>query len=231
MICPRCGVNIAHARKFCGDCGSPLPWQCGACGSENPPDKPFCADCGAAQMVESTGPREAAPAPSIVPRPERRHLTVVFADLVGSTALGARLDPEDLREVIAAFHSVKGLATRFGGFVARYLGDGVLVYFGYPRAHEDDAERSVRAGLTIIEAVGHLSTVAGSPGTLRTRISIASGQVVVGDMIGSGSSLESSVVGDTPNLAAGLQSLAEPGMVVMPIVPAGLPGGCSSTAN
>jgi len=107
------------------------------------------------------------------------------------------------------------LATRFGGFVARYLGDGVLIYFGYPRAHEDDAERSVRAGLTIVEAVRRLNTIAGSPGTLHTRISIATGVVVVGDMIGSGSSLESSVVGDTPNLAAGLQSVAEPDMVVI----------------
>ena len=216
MICPRCGVNIANARKFCGDCGSPLPWECSACGSENPPDKPFCAHCGAAQMTESTGLRESAPAPSVVPPVERRHLTVMFADLVGSTALGARLDPEDLREVVAAFHTcVGGLATRFGGFVARYFGDGVLIYFGYPRAHEDDAERSVRAGLTIVEAVRRLNTIAGSAGTLRTRISIATGVVVVGDMIGSGSSLESSVVGDTPNLAAGLQSVAEPGMVVI----------------
>src|SRR5215831_13257966 len=131
MICPRCGANIANARKFCGDCGSPLPWQC-----------PFCADCGAARMAESAGPRESAPASSVVPPVERRHLTVMFADLVGSTALGARLDPEDLREVVAAFHTcVGGLATRFGGFVARYFGDGVLIYFGYPRAHEDDAER------------------------------------------------------------------------------------------
>src|SRR5262252_11056439 len=104
MICPRCGVNIANARKFCGDCGSPLPWECSACGSENPPDKPFCAHCGAAQMTESTGLRESAPAPSVVPPVERRHLTVMFADLVGSTALGARLDPEDLREVIGAYH-------------------------------------------------------------------------------------------------------------------------------
>jgi class 3 adenylate cyclase len=216
MICPRCGANIANPRKFCGDCGSPLPWQCSACGSENPPDKPFCADCGAAQMAEPTSPRESPSTPSVVPTVERRHLTVMFADLVGSTALGARLDPEDLREVIAAYHScVKGLTSRFGGFVARYLGDGVLVYFGYPHAHEDDAERSVRAGLTIVEAVDRLNTIAGPPGTLRTRISIATGLVVVGDMIGSGSSLESSVVGDTPNLAAGLQSLAEPGTVVI----------------
>jgi hypothetical protein len=121
-----------------------------------------------------------------------------------------------LRQVIATYHScVSGVATRFGGFVARYFGDGVLVYFGYPHAHEDDAERSVRAGLAMVEAVGRLETIAGPAGTLRIRVSIATGLVVVGDMIGAGSSLESPVVGDTPNLAAGLQSLAEPGMVVI----------------
>jgi class 3 adenylate cyclase len=215
MICPRCGVSIANAKKFCGDCGSPLPWLCSACGSENPPDKRFCADCGAAQMPEAGGPREVV-APSVVPSAERRQLTVMFADLVDSTGLGSRLDPEDLRQVIATYHScVSGVATRFGGFVARYFGDGVLVYFGYPHAHEDDAERSVRAGLAMVEAVSRLDTVAGPAGTLRIRVSIATGLVVVGDMIGSGSSLESPVVGDTPNLAAGLQSLADPGMVVI----------------
>jgi class 3 adenylate cyclase len=216
MICPRCGVNVANAKKFCGDCGSPLPWQCGTCGSENPPDKRFCADCGAAQIAEATGPRELPGAAPAAPAPERRQLTVMFADLVGSTGLGARLDPEDLREVITAYQAcVTSLANRSGGFVARYSGDGVLVYFGYPQAHENDAERSVRAGLAIVEAVSQLTTVAGPAGTLRIRISIATGLVVVGDVIGSGSSLESPVVGDTPNVAAGLQRLAEPGMVVI----------------
>jgi class 3 adenylate cyclase/tetratricopeptide (TPR) repeat protein/energy-coupling factor transporter ATP-binding protein EcfA2 len=140
----------------------------------------------------------------------------MFADLVGSTALGARLDPEDLREVIAAYHGcVTGLVAKAGGFIARYMGDGVLVYFGYPQANEDDAERAIRAGLAIVDAVAHLNTLAGPPGTLSARVGIATGLVIVGDLIGSGPSLESAVVGETPNLAARLQAVADPGMVVI----------------
>jgi len=216
MICPRCGTNVINGRKFCGDCGSPLPWQCFACGSENPPDKKFCGDCGAALAAgaDATKDLRAAPVRQVVA--ERRMLTVVFIDLVGSTALGARLDPEDLRDVIAAFHScVAGLVARYDGFVARYMGDGVLAYFGYPQAHEDDAERAVRAGLGIAGAVAQLNTIAGPPGTLSTRVGVASGLVVVGDLIGFGSSLESAAVGDTPNLAAHLQAVAEPNRVVI----------------
>jgi predicted ATPase/class 3 adenylate cyclase len=139
----------------------------------------------------------------------------MFADLVGSTALAARLDPEDLREVIASYHRcVAELVRQFGGFVARYMGDGVLIYFGYPQAHENDAERAMRAGLAIAEAVGRLTTIAGPPGTLSSRIGMATGPAVVGDLIGSGASLESAAVGETPNLAARLQNAAEPGMVV-----------------
>ena len=144
---------------------------------------------------------------------ERRQLTVMFCDLVGSTALSSRLDPEDLREVIAAYHrAVADVVRSFDGFVAKYMGDGVLIYFGYPRAHEDDAERSVRAGLGIIDAVGRLNVK--SVG-LQARIGIATGLVVVGDLIGEGSSQEQSVVGETPNLAARLQALAEPDTVVI----------------
>ena len=139
---------------------------------------------------------------------ERRQLTVMFCDLVGSTELSARLDPEDLREVIAAYHRTvaEGIA-EFDGFVAKYMGDGVLVYFGYPQAHEDDAERAVRAGLGVIDAVRRLDVKAVK---LRARIGIATGLVVVGDLIGEGSAQEQPVVGETPNLAARLQVLAEP---------------------
>ena len=129
----------------------------------------------------------------------------MFVDLVGSTMLGTRLDPEDLRKVITAYQEcITSVVARFDGFVARYMGDGALIYFGFPQAHEDDAERAVLAGLAIVEAVGHLSTVAGSAGTLACRVGIATGPVVVGDVIGFGSSLELPVVGNTPNLAAGL---------------------------
>jgi class 3 adenylate cyclase/predicted ATPase len=144
---------------------------------------------------------------------ERRQLTVMFCDLVGSTALSARLDPEDLREVIAAYHRAAAeVVGRFDGFVAKYMGDGVLVYFGYPRAHEDDAERAVRAELGVIDSVGRLDVQSIE---LRARVGIATGLVVVGDLIGEGSALEQSVVGETPNLAARLQALAEPGVVVI----------------
>jgi class 3 adenylate cyclase/predicted ATPase len=146
-------------------------------------------------------------------RAERRQLTVMFSDLVGSTALSARMDPEDLREVISAYQKcVSEVVRRFGGFVAQYLGDGVLVYFGYPEAHEDDAERAVRAGLELIAAVIALKT----PVALQTRVGIATGLVVVGDlMTGSGEAHERGIVGETPNLAARLQGTAEPNTVVI----------------
>jgi class 3 adenylate cyclase len=143
---------------------------------------------------------------------ERRQVTVMFSDLVGSTALAARMDPEDLRDVIAAYQkAVAETVQRFGGFVAKYMGDGVLVYFGYPQAHEDDAERAVRAGLELIQAVGGLKSTA----PLQTRVGIATGLVVVGDLIGAGEAQERGIVGETPNLAARLQGIAEPNTVVV----------------
>jgi class 3 adenylate cyclase/predicted ATPase len=143
---------------------------------------------------------------------ERRQVTVMFCDLVGSTALSARLDPEDVREIISAYQKcVAEAVRRFDGFVAKYMGDGVLVYFGYPRAHEDDAERAVRAGLEIIRAVGALNSRA----PLQARVGIATGLVVVGDLIGSGEAQERGIIGETPNLAARLQALAEPGTIVV----------------
>jgi len=144
---------------------------------------------------------------------ERRQLTVMFCDLVGSTELSARLDPEDLREVIAAYHrAVADVVRGLDGFVAKYMGDGVLVYFGYPNAHEDDAERAVRAGLACIDAVRRLDVKVVK---LQARVGVATGLVVVGDLIGEGSAQEQSVVGETPNLAARLQALAEPETVVI----------------
>jgi class 3 adenylate cyclase/predicted ATPase len=144
---------------------------------------------------------------------ERRQLTVMFCDLVGSTALSAQLDPEDLREVIGAYHRAVGkIIAESDGFVSRYMGDGVLVYFGYPQAHEDDAERAVRAGLSAIDAVSRLDVKSVK---LQTRVGIATGLVVVGDLIGEGSAQEQSVVGETPNLAARFQTLATPDTVVI----------------
>jgi class 3 adenylate cyclase/predicted ATPase len=153
-------------------------------------------------------------APSARDAAERRQLTVMFCDLVGSTALSARLDPEDMREIIGAYHRCCAQQiTKAGGFVAKYMGDGVLAYFGYPQAHEDDAERAVRTGLSLTEAVSKLRTE--HDAALQVRIGVATGLVVVGDIIGEGDAQDRGVVGDTPNLAARLQTLAEPGQVVI----------------
>ena len=144
--------------------------------------------------------------------PERRYVTVLFSDLVGSTALSTRLDPEDLRDVIAVYQRcVEETVSRFGGYIAKFLGDGVLVYFGYPEAHEDDPEQAVRAGLELAAAVSGLQ----APEPLEARVGIATGLVVVGDLIGSGASQEQAVVGKTPNLAARLQGIAAPNTVVI----------------
>src|SRR5215831_1542308 len=144
----------------------------------------------------------------------RRQLTVMFTDLVGSTVLSTRLDPEDLKEIIGAYHRCCAkVITQCGGFVARYLGDGVLAYFGYPQAHEDDAEQAARAGLATVEAVAKLG--AGQASSLRVRVGIATGLVVVGDLIGGDAAHDNEVVGETPNLAARLQALAEPNAVVI----------------
>jgi class 3 adenylate cyclase/predicted ATPase len=168
-------------------------------------------------IAELAGAVPVSPQPALIePKAhdaaERRQVTVMFSDLVGSTALSARMDPEDLREVISAYQKcVAETVRRFGGFVAKYMGDGVLVYFGYPQAHEDDAERAVRAGLELIAAVAALKT----PAPLQSRVGIATGLVVVGDLLGSGEAQERGIVGETPNLAARLQGIAEPNTVVI----------------
>jgi class 3 adenylate cyclase len=157
-----------------------------------------------------------APQPSSLPQAEaeRRQLTVLFCDLAGSTALSARLDPEDMREVIRAYQDAcTAVVARHDGFVAKFMGDGLLAYFGYPRAHEDEAERTVRAGREIVAAVGGLETPARE--ALQVRIGIATGLVVVGDLIGAGAAQEQSVVGETPNLAARLQALAKPNAILI----------------
>jgi len=150
--------------------------------------------------------------PVVQEAPERRYVTVLFSDLVGSTALSTRLDPEDLRDVIAVYQRcVAETVRRFDGFIAKFMGDGVLVYFGYPEAHEGDPEQAVRAGLELVAAVKGLQT----PEPLEARVGIATGLVVVGELIGTGASQEQAIVGKTPNLAARLQGIAAPNMVVI----------------
>jgi class 3 adenylate cyclase len=169
-------------------------------------------------------------APGVQDSAERRQLTVMFCDLVGSTALSGRLDPEDLRGIVGTYHRCcTALVERHGGFVAKYMGDGVLAYFGYPQAHEHDAERAVRAGIALVEAVPKLTTIGAGP--LQVRIGIATGLVVVGDLIGAGAAQEQAVVGETPNLAARLQALAEPGAVVIASSTRRLTGGLFEYRN
>ncbi len=220
MECPSCHAAVSEGSRFCDQCGAMMPNRCPSCDHLNQPSARFCAGCGANLTGADAKPSdpaslaepELAPAPS-GPSAERRQLTVMFCDLVGSTALSARLDPEDLRDVIAAYHKcVAQTARRFDGFLAKYMGDGVLVYFGYPYAHEDDAERAVRAALTLVPSVGELHA---ANAALQVRVGIATGLVVVGDMVGSGEAQERGVVGETPNLAARLQALAEAGSVVI----------------
>ncbi|SDJ85014.1 adenylate/guanylate cyclase [Bradyrhizobium sp. Rc2d] len=172
-----------------------------------------------AGSMSATTPVTAAPtvtsgSAALAPEAERRQLTVMFVDLVDSTALAARLDPEEMAQVLRSYQSaVAGAIARFEGHVAKYMGDGVLAYFGYPRAHEDEAERAVRAGLAAVAAVHSLGLAHGE--TLAARVGIATGPVVVGELIGEGAAREETVVGDTPNLAARLQTLAAPGTAVI----------------
>ena len=154
------------------------------------------------------------PYPEATVEAERRQLTVMFVDLVGSTELAQRLDPEDLRAALRCYHDAcASVITRLGGLVAKYLGDGVLAYFGWPRAREDEVQHAVRAGLAIVETVAGLVAPGGGP--LEARVGIATGLVIVGDLLGAGAAREEAVVGETPNLAARLQQLAEPGTVVV----------------
>jgi predicted ATPase/class 3 adenylate cyclase len=217
MECPSCGSANQDGSQFCGGCGSPLPQCCRACGRENPSGNSYCGNCGAPLTGAALAERSSAvgtPAKPVSPGAERRQLTVMFCDLVGSTALASRLDLEDLREVIGGYHkAVETVVGHFDGFVAKYMGDGVLAYFGYPQAHEDDAERAIRAGLEIVTTARRVPVAPG--GRLRVRVGIATGLVVVGDLVGAGEAHERGVVGETPNLAARLQTLAEPGSVVI----------------
>ena len=192
---------------------------CASCGAANPLESRFCGNCGAS--LQSSAAR-AASGPNALerPQPERRQLTVLFCDLVGSTMLANRLDPEEMRDLIRAYQTAcTSVIRRFDGTISRYMGDGILALFGYPRAHEDDAERAVRSGLDIINAIAPLAVPggAGEPEPLAVRIGIATGLVVAGDLVGEGSAEEEAVVGETPNLAARLQALAMPNSVVIAV--------------
>src|SRR5215813_7980287 len=237
MHCTSCGSENPEGAKFCIECAAPLRKRCPSCGAENLPRAKFCGECAtpltgqsSVQGLESSVPPHQPPtlhsqSPDARPQTrdprrseaERRQLTVMFCDLVGSTALSEQLDPEELREVVRTYQEVSAtVITRFEGYTAQYLGDGLLVYFGYPRAHEDDAQRAVRAGLDILEAMGTLNTqLAQELGVrLAVRLGIHTGLVVVGEM-GGGSRQEQLALGETPNVAARIQGLAAPNTLVI----------------
>ena len=163
MRCSKCGSDNREGARFCRECASPLAVKCAGCGALRQPGSKFCDECGAA-LVDAAQATVAEATPSAVSAAgERRHLTVLFCDLVGSTEIAAQLDPEEWRETVAAYHGAAAEAiTRFGGHVAKYLGDGVMAFFAYPEAHDNDAERAARAGLAILEAIGKLNEQRGT---------------------------------------------------------------------
>lgn len=217
MLCTKCNTENRGGRRFCAGCGAVLASACAKCGFGNEPGERFCGGCGAPLQAEAPAPERStvgsAAAQSAAPTAERRQLTVLFSDLVGSTALSTQLDPEDLRRVIRTYERhCADVVARYGGIVAQFMGDGVMAFFGYPLAHEDDAERALRAALEIADSVKHLQP---HPGVaLATRVGVATGLVVVGEVIATAASHQYAVSGETPNLAARLQSLAEPNQVV-----------------
>ncbi|MBI3247518.1 MAG: zinc ribbon domain-containing protein, partial [Deltaproteobacteria bacterium] len=245
MHCANCGAENPTGARFCIECAAPFGKRCPGCGVENLPRARFCSNCATPLTEGETGkasnPQPPTPTPQS-PSGERRQLTVMFCDLVGATALSAQLDPEDLRDVVRSYQQTSAtVIERGGGHIAQYLGDGLLVYFGYPVAHEDDAARVVRAGLAIIAALqerGPSPLVGEGQGEgakisaihpphphllpqgekelrqLHVRIGIHTGPVVMGEM-GGGAKREHLALGETPNIAARIQGQAAPDEVLI----------------
>jgi class 3 adenylate cyclase len=209
MDCQSCSAENPQGAKFCVQCATPFQRRCEKCGFENPSTARFCAQCAA--PLDATAPIRTETKPHDPLSGERRHLTVLFCDLVNSTQIAAQLDPEEWREIVAEYHGAAAQAIeRFGGNVAQYLGDGVMAYFGYPEAHDNDAERAVRAGLAMLDAISKLNEHPTHP-KLAARVGIDSGAVVVG----AGAAGEADVFGETPNIAARVQTAAAPGTVMV----------------
>jgi class 3 adenylate cyclase len=214
MRCSSCAFENPGGRKFCSECGIVLPRGCPKCGADNATTAKFCGECGASLSAPVNAALETSSARSRDSAGERRHLTVMFCDLVGSTEVSARLDPEELRELEADYSRVVAEAIgRFDGSVAKYLGNGLMAYFGWPEAHDNDAERAARAGLAIVDAVGALNgrDEKGNRPKLSVRVGIDSGTVV----IGKGGASDSEVFGDTANIASRVQSVADPDTVIV----------------
>ena len=222
MLCPACNNAIPEEAQFCPGCGVRLDEFCTQCQAPLLDEARFCHVCGAPRAASENldtaiGANNGASAPGEPAPAERRQLTVMFVDLVDSTALSERLDAEDLRELLRDYQaSCANVIARFDGYIARYMGDGILVYFGYPQAHEDDAARALLTALGIVAAIEKLDrSHTGTGISLGVRQGIATGQVIAGDLVGEGAAEEKAVIGETPNLAARLQSLAQPGTVLV----------------
>jgi predicted ATPase/class 3 adenylate cyclase len=220
MNCPGCKAAVSPDAKFCSECGTALEQRCPGCGASQAARAKFCSQCGHRFAAEAPPRREPTrPLPAVaapVPDAERRQLTVLFSDLAGSTELSKRLDAEDFREVLRTYHeAVQAVIARFSGHVAQFLGDGVLVYFGYPLAHEDDAQRSILAGLGIVDAMAAVSErfQRERDVKLAVRVGIHTGPTVVGP-VGSANDPAQLAMGSTPNVAAAIQTAAAPGTVV-----------------
>ena len=240
MQCPSCQTQAIPGALFCAQCGTQLPRMCAKCGAAVGVDAKFCHGCGANLAAQPAAPTR-APVITLDQRPstassasapitdaERRQLTVMFCDLVGSTALSEQLDPEELRDLMQAYQRTCGeVIERYEGHVAQYLGDGLMVYFGWPRAHEDDAVRAIRAGLEVVNAVSELKAAV----PIRARVGIHTGLVVVGETGHGDASIPKAAVGETPNIAARLQSLAEPSSVVVSERTRSLAGGLFDYAD
>jgi class 3 adenylate cyclase len=228
MRCQKCSAENPPGAKFCIQCAASFQRRCLTCASDNPPEARFCAQCAtplAEPPAAALGTRDQSGHSDEAAWGERRHLTVLFCDLVGSTSIATRLDPEEWRGIVGSYHRAAAQAIEhFGGYVAQYLGDGVMAFFGYPEAHDNDAERAVRAGLAIVESIAKLnqappplpSPMSDNRGEhrqpkLAARVGIHSGEVVVG----AGVDGRSDVFGDAPNIAARLQAAAEPATVLI----------------
>ena len=246
MQCASCGFANQAGMKFCTECGTRLANLCARCNFENPRSAKFCGECGQAlisqavssppvtdraapdQGISGTGETglQSAPPERRPVAADRRQVTVMFCDLVGSTLLSEQLDPEEWRDVLGAYQAAcRQIIERFDGYIAKYLGDGLLVFFGYPTAHEDDAPRSLHTGLGILQAVQHLGARLGQP--LQIRIGIHTGLVVAGEV--GNDALD--IVGTTPHIAARLQALAQPGTLVASAETCQLASGLFTTAS
>jgi class 3 adenylate cyclase len=214
MRCWKCGSENPDRANFCIECASPFARRCPSCNAANPPTAKFCLECAKSLHAKAIAAAAKAPSKSQAADGERRHLTLLFCDLVNSTEIATHLDPEDWRDIAARYQVIAAAAvTRFGGHAAKYLGDGLMVYFGWPEAHEDDAERAVRAALGIVDEVAALNERLTPEHHVRlsVRVGIHAGSVVMGH----GGGTEADAFGDVPNVASSVQSAAEPGSVLI----------------